>query len=263
MSHLESTIDDRGVATLTLNRPEVHNAFDDRMIADLTARLADMEQDPAVRVVILTGAGKSLSAGADLKWMRRMANYDQQANLEDALRLAELMRALDALGKPTIARINGAAYGGGVGLVACCDIAIAVTTAHFMFSEVRLGLVPAVISPFVIAAIGVRAARRFMLTAESIDAQKAKALGLVHEVADSIEDMDRTIERQVGLLLDAGPVALRACKELITEVRHGNALSDALNLHTAETIAALRVSPEGQEGIAAFLDRRPAAWRQH
>jgi methylglutaconyl-CoA hydratase len=262
LEHLLTTIDDRGVATLTMNRPEEHNAFDDRLIADLTARLAALEEDPAVRVVVLTGAGRSLSAGADLHWMRRMAGYDQQANLDDALRLAELMRTLDALAKPTIARINGPAYGGGVGLVACCDIAIAGPTASFMFSEVRLGLVPAVISPFVIAAIGVRAARRYMLTAEMIDARQARALGLVHDVADSHEELDRLVEQQIERLLQGGPAALRACKELISEVRHGNALSDALNLHTAETIAALRVSPEGQEGIVAFLERRPAAWRR-
>src|SRR6185369_4470029 len=173
-------IDNSGVAVLTMNRPELHNAFDDTFITGLTAKLRDLEDDPDVRVVILAASGKSFSAGADLNWMRRMADYSREQNLADAEALAELMRTLDTLSKPTIALVHGAAYGGGVGLVACCDIAIATVRAAFCLSEVKLGLIPAVISPYVVAAIGPRAARRYFQSAEIFNAVEAHRLGLVH-----------------------------------------------------------------------------------
>jgi len=185
-SAIHCTVQD-GTATLTLQRPQVHNAFDDVLIGELSARLRALGEDPQVRVVVLGGAGRSFCAGADLAWMRRMAAYGEQENRRDARALAELMHTLDTLSKPTVARVHGAAYGGGVGLVACCDIAIAADGARFCTSEARLGLAPAVISPYVVRAIGARAARRYFLTAAPFDASRAHALGLVHEVVDAGE----------------------------------------------------------------------------
>lgn len=253
-------IDPRGVATITFNRPEKHNAFDDELIAGLTRKLLDINHDANVRVVILTGAGKSFSAGADLNWMRSMAKFSEAENIEDALKLAELMDVLNALRKPTIARINGAVFGGGVGLVACCDIAIAADLAKFALSEVKLGLVPSVISPYVIAAIGAHQARRYFLTAEAMDAQQAQAIGLVHETV-SLEKLDEAVERQVRLLLKCGPKALLACKELIAANAAASVSARrALKQKTAQLIAQLRVSEEGQEGLTAFLEKRAPNW---
>lgn len=252
--------DSRGVATITFNRPEKHNAFDDELIADLTRKLLDVNNDANVRIVILTGAGKSFSAGADLNWMRSMAKFSEAENIEDALKLAELMDVLNALRKPTIARINGAVFGGGVGLVACCDIAIVADNAKFALSEVKLGLVPSVISPYVIAAIGAHQARRYFLTAEAMSAQQAQAIGLVHETV-APDKLDEAVERQVSLLLKCGPKALAACKELIAANAAASVSARrALKQKTAQLIAQLRVSEEGQEGLSAFLEKRPPNW---
>ena len=249
--------DSRGVATLTLNREEKHNAFDDAIIAELTAKLKKLDSDPAVRVVVLTAVGKTFSAGGDLAWMRSMAKFSEKENLDDALKLAELMEVLYSLSKPTIARVNGPAYGGGVGLVACCDIAIATPSAKFALTEVRLGLVPSVISPYVIAAIGAHRARRYFLTAELIEAEEAYHMGLVHEVVTP-DVLDETVGILVTALLKAGPKALLAAKRLIAE-QSGHDLH-AVKKRTAELIAKLRVSPEGQEGLSAFLEKRPPNW---
>jgi len=251
------SIDSHGVATLTLNREEKHNAFDDAIIAELTAKLKQVEADPVVRVVVLAAVGKTFSAGGDLGWMRSMAQYSEKQNLDDALKLAELMDVLYSLSKPTIARVNGPAYGGGVGLVACCDIAIATPSAKFALTEVRLGLVPAVISPYVIAAIGAHQARRYFLTAEPIEAQAAYHMGLVHEVVTP-DILDETIGILVTALLKAGPKALMAAKRLIAEQSGHD--PHAVKKRTAELIAKLRVSPEGQEGLTAFLEKRPPSW---
>ncbi|HET7177005.1 MAG TPA: enoyl-CoA hydratase/isomerase family protein [Gammaproteobacteria bacterium] len=250
-------IDHHGVATLTLNREEKHNAFDDAIIAELTAKLKQVEADPAVRVVVLTAVGKTFSAGGDLGWMRSMAQYSEKQNLEDALKLAELMEVLDGLSKPTIARVNGPAYGGGVGLVACCDVAIANQSAKFALTEVRLGLVPSVISPYVIAAIGVREARRYFLTAEPIEAQEALRIGLVHQVVTP-DILDETVGIVVTALLKAGPEALKCAKKLVME--QSGAAARASKKRTAELIAKLRVSAEGQEGLSAFLEKRNPKW---
>jgi len=252
------SIDANGVATLTLNRPEVHNAFDDHLIAHLTHKLRDLEHNASVRVVVLAAEGKSFSAGADLNWMKRIARYSEAENLRDAVALAGLMRALNTMTKPTIARVQGSAFGGGVGLVACCDIAIAGSAAVFSLSEVRLGLIPAVISPYVIAAMGERNARRYFLTAERFDAQEALRIGLVHTVVSDGE-LDAAVSRIVGELLKGGPKAIAASKELIAHVS-GRPIDHVLAEETAARIAQIRVSPEGQEGIAAFLDKRAAAW---
>jgi methylglutaconyl-CoA hydratase len=252
-------IDERGIATLAMNRPELHNAFDDALIADLTAELKLLEADGGVRVVLLTGSGRSFSAGADLNWMRRMADYTREENLRDALGLAALMQTLNGLSKPTIALVQGAAYGGGVGLVACCDMAIATRRAAFCLSEVKLGLMPAVISPYVIAAIGARACRRYFLTAEPFDALEALRLGLVAEVA---EDDAALLARGLDLaemLLKNGPRAMAAAKDLIAAVS-GQPLDEALISDTAGRIADRRASTEGREGLSAFLEKRTPQW---
>ena len=251
-------IDGEGIAKLTLNRPALHNAFDDRLIAGLTGRLRELETTPDVRVIILAANGKSFSAGADLNWMRGMAAAGEAANRDDALALARLMRTLDELPKPTIARVHGAAFGGGVGLVACCDIAIGAPEAKFGLTESKLGLLPAVISPYVIAAIGARQARRWFATAEIFDAAEALRIGLLHQVVAS-DLLDAAVQRQIDLLMKAGPVASATAKALVRRVvtAGDSATADDAN---AELIARLRVSPEGQEGISAFLDKRKPAW---
>lgn len=253
-------IDERGVATVALNRPEKHNAFNQDVIQELTKTFSKLNNDDSVRVMVLTGEGKSFSAGADLNWMRSMAEYSEDENLEDSLRLAELMWTLDGMQKPTVARINGSVFGGGVGLVACCDIAVSVEEAKFALTEVRLGLVPAVISPFVIRAIGNRHARRFFLTGEAMDATLAERIGLVHEAVPA-DDLDEAVTVHVKRLLKGGPNALRASKELIDTI-YGQGVSarEAAKLKTSRLIAQLRVSEEGQEGLSAFLEKRAPNW---
>jgi methylglutaconyl-CoA hydratase len=254
-------IERRGpVGLVTMNRPEHHNAFDDELVGSLTDALRSMEAEESVRLVVLTGAGKSFSAGADLNWMRRMAGYSKEDNQRDAMAMAALMRTLAHLRKPTIARVQGAAYGGGVGLVACCDIAVAAAEATFALTEARLGLIPAVISPYVVAAIGERAARRYFLTAERMDATEAWRLGLVHELAGSPADLDAKIGLLTDALLECGPVAQREAKDLVRTVA-GRPIHSELIQDTAERIARLRASPEGKEGVAAFLEKRRASWR--
>ena len=249
---------DQGVGRLTLNRPEVHNAFDDALIGELTAALLSLEADRRVRVVVLAAAGKSFSAGADIAWMQRMAGYSEAENLEDARALAGLMSTLDRLAKPTVALVQGATFGGGVGLVACCDIAIASEAASFSLSEVKLGLIPAVISPYVVAAMGPRAARRFILTAERFSAQQALHYGLVHEVvpADRLEETARHV---LDHLAQGGPRAQAEAKDLILSLT-GRATDRALVEETAAWIARIRVGEEAREGLAAFLEKRKARW---
>ena len=248
------------IGLITLNRPERHNAFDDALIAELTETLRTMEGDDAVRVVVLSGAGKSFSAGADLHWMKRMAGFSKEENQRDAMTLGALMRTLAHLRKPTVARVHGAAYGGGVGLVACCDIAVATHTATFSLSEAKLGLIPAVISPYVVSAIGERAARRYFLTGERFDAAEAWRLGLLHDLAPSEDELDGKIGEIVEALLECGPVAQREAKELVRAVSARPVTSELIQ-DTAERIARIRSSPEGREGVGAFLEKRRASWR--
>ena len=254
-----SVIRDDGIATVTLNRPEVHNAFNDAMIADLTAVFRQLGDDTKVRAVLLRANGKSFSAGANLGWMQRMAGYGHDENLADAQALAELMRTLNTLPKPTVAVVQGAAFGGGVGLVACCDIAVAADAAAFSLSEVRLGLIPAVISPYVVAAMGERAARRYFLTAERFSAQEAHRLGLVHEVVSG-DLLDQAVETILQRLAECGPAAQAAAKDLIFAVAH-QPTDAAVIQDTAERIARIRASEEGREGVGAFLQKRPPSWR--
>ena len=256
-----TTLERRGrTAVLSLNRPAVHNAFDAALIAELCEAIDALDRDPAVRAVVLTGAGSTFSAGADLHWMRGMAGASEDENRADSLQLARLMRSLNFLSKPTIARVNGSAYGGGVGLVACCDIAIGVDTAKFCLSEVKLGLVPAVISPFVVAAIGARQARRYFVSAEVFDAREAERIGLLHQAVEAAR-LDEAVDRQLHWLGKGGPLAQHAAKSLALRMAGQTpAQAEALDTDNAALIARLRVSPEGQEGLTAFLDKRHAHW---
>ncbi len=246
------------VALVTLNRPEVHNAFDDELIAELTSALARIDATPNVRAVVLLGAGTTFCAGADLNWMRRMAGYSYEENVADATALAKMLETLYAMSKPTIARVHGPAYGGGVGLVACCDVAISVPEAMFSLSEVRLGLIPATIGPYVIEAIGARHARRYFVSAERFPAAEAFRIGLVHDLAP-LAEIDAKINEILGAILQAGPHAQAAAKALIRAVAprpiDRNVVAD-----TVARIATIRATDEAREGMAAFLTRRDAAW---
>lgn len=247
-----------GIACITLNRPEVHNAFDDALIAELRQRLVELDQDPGIRCVQLRGAGKSFSAGADLNWMRAVASYTEEQNRRDALALGELLHSLHGLSKPTVAVVQGAALGGGAGLVAACDIAVAGSQASFGLTEIRLGLIPAVISPFMVAAIGARASRRYALTGERFGAEDALRLGLVQQVVAAPE-LDACAETLCRTLAGYSRETLAAVKELIAAVS-GKPIDQEILAATAARIAAQRVSAPGREGISAFLEKRPPAW---
>jgi methylglutaconyl-CoA hydratase len=250
---------DAGVGIVTLNRPERHNAFDDRTILELIEALGQMDDDPTVRVVVLSSTGKSFSAGADLRWMQRAAAQSYDENLRDANNLAEMLRRLAQLSKPTVARVQGPAYGGGVGVIAACDIAVATFEAQFALTEVKLGIIPAAISPHVIGAIGARHARRYMLTAERFSAAEAYRIGLVHEMVADVAALDEAVGQIVDSLLANGPAALTACKMLIGAVT-GKPLSPDLVNDTARRIAGIRSTDEAQEGMAAFFEKRKPNW---
>src|SRR4030042_1461128 len=242
---------------LTMNRPQVHNAFNAAMIRELAVAFDEAKKDTDVRLVVLTGAGESFCAGADLNWMREIIHFSYEQNLRESRELAELMHAIYALPKPTIARINGAVIGGGTGLFSACDIVIASDRAKFGLSEVKIGLIPAAIGPYVIRRIGESASRELFLTGERFDAHRALEIGLVNKVV-AHEALDDRVEEGVRLLLSSGPEALAKCKELLQRVP---AMSlDEAKGYTAEMIAGLRVSPEGQEGMAAFLEKRKPKW---
>jgi len=247
-----------GIGIVTLNRPDVHNAFNEVLIAELTQAARQLGDDERVRVMILTGSGTSFCAGADLNWMKKMAGYSRAQNVADAAGLAEMLRTLNEVPKPTLARVHGPALGGGVGLVACCDIAIAAAEATFGFTESKLGLVPATIAPYVIEAIGARQARRYFLTAERFEAAEAYRIGLVHDIVP-MGQLDDRINETLGPLLLAGPNAQRECKALIRAVAH-RPVDDEVIADTVRRIAAVRASPEGKQGVAAYLGKRSAAW---
>ena len=247
-----------GVAWITLNRPEVRNAFDDALIASLKNCFSELEADRSTRIVVLAGNGPAFCAGADLNWMKRMAGYGYEENLADARSLADMLAALDRLPKPTIARVHGPAFAGGTGLVAACDIAIGTPQAKFCFSEAKLGLSPATISPYVMRAIGERAARRYFLTAEVFDAAEACRIGLLSACVSS-NQLDSSVEEIIKHLLAGGSEAHAKIKELIRAVG-GRAVDAALVADTARRIAEIRVSPEGREGIASFLEKRKPSW---
>jgi methylglutaconyl-CoA hydratase len=247
-----------GIGVVWLNRPDLRNAFDDAMIAELATAFRALGADTGVRAVVLAGRGPVFCAGADLHWMKRMAGYTFEQNYEDALGLARMLDALRTLGKPTVARVHGHVFAGGMGLVAACDIAVAARGAEFCISEVKLGLIPAVISPYVIAAMGERAARRYMLTAERFDAEEAHRIGFVHACVDAT-GLDPAVDALLGHLLAGGPAAHAATKDLIRAVA-ARPVADDLITDTATRIAATRASDEGREGIQSFLEKRKPAW---
>ncbi len=247
-----------GIATLWLNRPEVRNAFSDVMIEELDAALASLAARTDVRVVVLAARGSVFSAGADLTWMRRMAGFSREENRADAAKLAAMLLTLHTLPKPTIARVHGDCYAGGLGLVSACDLAVAADAAQFCLTEVRLGLIPATIGPYVVRAIGARQASRYFLTAEKFSASQARELGLVHEIC-APDELDKIISTLTTQLLQAGPVALAESKRLIRDLESIPIDAQAAAL-TAERIADVRASSEGREGVQAFLERRKAGW---
>lgn len=248
-----------GVAELILNRPEKHNAFDDAIIQQMLDKLDEAEKNPQTRILVLKSNGKHFSAGADLSWMKRMAQNSHADNLQDAAKLAELMRALNHFSCPTIALIQGATYGGAVGLAACCDIVLAQENARFCLSEVKIGLTPATISPYVVRAIGERQARRFFLTAEVMSSADALQIGLVHKVLDSFDALNDAAATMIQQLSQNSPQATKAAKTLIFSVSQKD-ISAELIQYTTQCIADIRVSEEGQEGLTAFLNKRRPAW---
>ncbi len=250
-----------GIATVTLNRPEVHNAFDDDLIAALDETLRALEANTSARLVELRSTGKSFSAGADLNWMRRVAQYSHEENAADATRLATLLHRLHTLTKPTIAVVQGSAFGGGVGLISCCDIAIALSSAKFSFSEVKLGLIPATISPFVINAIGARNARRLFLTGEIFTPETALELGLIHHVATDEAKLDDAANQMANTLVAYGRETMSNIKSLVDAVA-GRPIDKNTLRYTAQAIATQRGTPEGREGISAFLQKRKPVWPQ-
>jgi methylglutaconyl-CoA hydratase len=255
---LTITTDSRGVATVTLDRAEKHNAFDDSLIAALADAFRRLGADNDVRAMVLAANGKSFSAGADIEWMKRMASAAEAENVRDMRALAEMLRLLDVRPKPTMALVQGAALGGGVGLVACCDIAVASDNASFALSEVRLGLIPSTIGPYVVAAIGARAARRYFLTAERFGAAEARTLGLVHEVVPAA-DLAAAGERILSAVLACGPKAVAEAKALVRAVA-GQPITEALIEDTARRMARIRAGDEAREGLGAFLAKRKPAW---
>lgn len=255
---LTTTIDANGAAWVTLNRPDLHNAMDEYMIADMAAAFDECASDDAVRSIILSGAGKSFCAGADLNWMKRTSTYTQEENEADAAKLAAMLKALNTCPKPTVALVHGAAFGGGVGVAACCDVVVAGPKAKFCLSEAKLGLVASVISPYVQGKLGESWARRYALTADVFDGEAAHHAGLVHTLCD---DVQAEGERLSGVFAGNGPKAMASVKELVFFLR-GRSVDDVVIDETARRIAAVRASDEGKEGIGAFLEKRAPNWRK-
>ena len=259
MAHVLTERDRHGVATVTLDRPEKRNAFNDEVIGEIEAAFADVGGDDAVRVVVLAANGPSFCGGADVNWLKASVELSERENYDDAFAIARMLRTVDTVPKPTLALVQGAVMGGGAGLVAACDMAVADRSAFFAMSEVRLGLIPAAVSPYVVAAIGVRAARRYFLTAERLDAAEALRLGFVHEVVEDAAALAAARERIVGQLLACAPGAIAASKDLIRAVG-GKVVDETMMKETAARIARQRTSADGQEGLAAFIERRAPGW---
>ena len=250
---------DDGIGILTLNKAERQNVFDELLIAEITSGLVELESDPSVRAVVLSASGRNFSAGTDQNWMKRAANYGPQENQRDAQNLARLLRTLNELSMPTIARIQGAAYGTAVGLIAACDIAVGTYDAQFAFNEVKSGQLPAVISPYVLAAIGERHARRYMLTAERFSATEAYRIGLLHEIVPGEEKLDDAVGEIIDNLVKGGPNAQAGCKALIRIIA-GQPIDDVTVEETVQHVTRVRASPEGKEGLAALLEKRKPNW---
>jgi methylglutaconyl-CoA hydratase len=246
------------IVSITLNRPDVRNAFNDEVIAEITQAFAELGARNDVRCIVLAAEGSAFCAGADLNWMRRMADYSRQENLADAGKLAEMLQTIYECPKPTVARVQGDVYAGGMGLVACCDVAVSVDTAGYCLSEVKLGLIPATISPYVIRALGARASHRYFLTAERFSAQEALRLGFVHEVVP-MEQLDAKLNEITQALVKNSPNAVKVCKKLVQDVAYAP-ISQPLVAKTVEGIADIRSSAEGREGVSAFLSKRKPSW---
>jgi methylglutaconyl-CoA hydratase len=259
MNTLELIRPSAHVAEVWLNRPDVRNAFNDEVIAELTAAFAQLARDAQVRVVVLSGRGKAFCAGADLNWMRAMADYSWEQNREDAQRLADMLWTLDQCPVPVVGRVQGDCYAGGMGLAAICDVLVASRNVTFCLSEARLGLLPATISPYVVRAMGPQAARRYFVTAERFSAAQAHAMGLVHELCEP-EALDAKAAEIVATLVANGPAAVKACKQLVRDVA-GQELTEALRAETARRIADIRASSQGKEGVQSFLGKRPPNWQ--
>lgn len=263
MTNLTTSIRNH-VATITLTRADMRNAFNDEVIEDLSQAFTELGQQPDVRAIVLAAEGKAFCAGADLNWMRKMADYSHAENMADAAKLADMLHVIYTCPKPTVARIQGDVYAGGMGLVAACDMAVAVETAHFCLSEVKLGLIPATISPYVIRAMGARASHRYFLTAERFNAQEALRLGFVHALVAQTESatndaLDQQVADITNALVQAGPHAVKAAKQLVLDVAE-QAITPALITHTVDEIAQIRASEEGKEGVQSFLQKRKANW---
>ncbi len=257
---LQAHLDSRGVFTITMNRPKVHNAFDEQQIALLTQTLNDVSDDREVRLIVLGSTGKHFCAGADINYMQRMSRNNMDENIADAAALARLMKTLNDIPKPTVARVQGAAYGGAVGLVCCCDIAIGTTSTVLSLSEVKIGLVPATIGPYVIKAIGQRIARRLFITGERITANYAKNIGILHSVVEE-ELLDDTVDSVVEQLLQNSPNAMMIAKEMVFSLSSDSISNDMIDL-SINTIANIRETDEAKEGLAAFLEKRNPAWQK-
>lgn len=257
MTALTLTVDG-GIARITLTQPEIRNAFSDEVIAEITTAFHTAGERPDVRAIVLAAEGPAFCAGANLNWMRRMADYSRDENRVDAGLLAEMLRVIYECPKPTIARVQGDVYAGGMGLVACCDMVVSVDTAGFCLSEVKIGLIPSTISPYVIRAMGARASHRYFLTGERFSAQEAHRIGYVHEVVEA-EQLDSVVDGWLKHLLSAGPAAVRACKRLVLDVAERE-ISEQLIAATVEQIATIRASSEGKEGVQAFLNKRKPNW---
>ena len=247
-----------GIATVVLSRPDVRNAFNDEVIAELSQAFIQLGDDPQVRAIVLMAEGPAFCAGADLNWMRRMADYSREENEQDAEKLAFMLRTIYECPKPTIARVQGDVYAGGMGLVAACDMAVSVDTANYCLSEVKLGLIPATIGPYVIRAMGPRASHRYFLTAERFSAAEARRIGFVHEVVPA-DQLDATVSTWVQALLAASPNAIKECKKLVQYVADRD-ITRLLIDHTVKAIADIRASDEGKEGVQSFLNKRKPAW---
>lgn len=258
MSAQLEIVSSNGVATVWMNRPDAHNAFDENLIGEITQAMNDLNAEASISIIVLAGRGRSFSAGGDLGWMQRAATYGYEKNLEDARGLAAMLRAVAASSKTTIARVHGSALGGGMGLVAACDIAVASSNAVFATSEVKFGLIPATIGPYVVRAIGARQALRYFQSAERIDAMRAREIGLVHETV-APEQLDHKIAEIIAALLIGGPQARAASKDLIHAIAN-QPITPELIEDTAHRIASARATAEAREGIAAFFQKRPAAW---
>lgn len=258
--HILTEVTEEGIGQISMNRPKKRNAFDEDMIAGLTAAFTEMGENPAVRVVILRGEGVSFCAGGDLNWMRRSAEYSYDENVEDAQKLGELLKLINELPKPTIALVHGHAFGGGVGLTAACDIAIATADTEFCLSEVRIGLIPSIIAPYVIGAIGERQARRYFLTAERFNGGEARRIGLVHEVVFGHE-LDKKALEIIRSILDGAPGGQTMGKSLIRDIARKPVSDEMIDL-TVKRIAEARASDEGKEGLQAFLNKEEPSWRQ-